>query len=103
MVADNFVAHGFTEEEVTTATCKDGTPLLDRLAADKDRRDAGEISMGKKYYELLRAETRNPVSSFAQLNEMQKTTVDTNEDLEEALLGIFAAKRRRSSLSQAMT
>eukprot|EP00959_Pyramimonas_sp_CCMP1952_P358297 7502243-Pyramimonas_sp.AAC.1 len=50
--------------------------------------------MGKNYYDKLRKETRSPSSTFSQLEQAQRSPAPLNEDLEEAMAGIFDQKRR---------
>ena len=82
LIMDNFLEHGFTEEEVQCAVCADGTALLDKLAADRAAWGKGELTMGLHYYRDLRKECRNPQSDFAKLEKAQKESV-VDVELEE--------------------
>ena len=90
LIMDNFLEHGFTEEEVQCAVCADGTGLIDKLAADRAAWESGLKTMGQNYYRDLRKECRNPNSDFAKLEEAQKESVvdDELEDIDFYLLFI---------------
>ena len=93
MIADNFLAYGFTVEELKL-TQMPGTHefAMSKLEADRESWRLGEMAMGQQYFQNFRQAIRNPDSPMKHLDEIDENEA-VDEEMEEAIEGGLAKKR----------